>query len=118
MTIYEIFKMELSSWRKPSRVLLLCSISFLNYGSFIGCIYFNFYLLLLLSTIKKKEPIALIIVLLVCQVLFFVEPKRFVWLKCEIKIGLERKRRKGETKSKTTKILINVVWEWVGSKDG
>ena len=79
---------------------------------------YRLYLLLLLSTIKKKEPIALIIVLLVCQVLFFVEPKRFVWLKCEIKIGLERKRRKGETKSKTTKILINVVWEWVGSKDG
>ena len=84
---------------------------------------YRLYLLQLLSTstsinYKKREPIALIIVLLVCQVLFFVEPKRFVWLKCEIKIGLERKRRKGETKSKTTKILINVVWEWVGSKDG
>ena len=79
---------------------------------------YRLYLLQLLSTIKKKEPVALIIVLLVCRVLFFVEPKRFVWLKCEIKIGLERKRRKGETKSKTTKILINVVWEWVGSKDG
>ena len=82
---------------------------------------YRLYLLQLLSTIKKKkkkEPIVLIIVLLVCQVLFFVEPKRFVWLKCEIKIGLERKRRKGETKSKTTKILTNVVWEWVGSKDG
>ena len=86
---------------------------------------YRLYLLQLLSTStsinykkKKKEPIALIMVLLVCQVLFFVEPKRFVWLKCEIKIGLERKRRKGETKSKTTKILINVVWEWVGSKDG
>ena len=37
------------------------------------------------------------------KMLFFVEPKRFVWLKCEIKIGLERKRRKGETKSKATK---------------
>ena len=79
---------------------------------------YRLYLLQLLSTIKKKEPIALILVLLVCQVLLFVEPKRFVWLKCEIKIGLERKRRKGETKSKTTKILINVVWESVGSKDG
>ena len=79
---------------------------------------YRLYLLQLLSTVKKKEPVALIIVLLVCRVLFFVEPKRFVWLKCEIKIGLERKRRKGETKSKTTKILINVVWEWVGSKDG
>ena len=87
---------------------------------------YRLYLLQLISTStstsinykKKKEPIALIIVLLVCQVLFFVEPKRFVWLKCEIKIGLERKRRNGETKSETTKILINVVWEWVGSKDG
>ena len=62
---------------------------------------YRLYLLQLLSTVKKKEPVALIIVLLVCRVLFFVEPKRFVWLKCEIKIGLERKRRKGETKSKT-----------------
>ena len=120
MTIYEIFKMELSSWTKPSRVLLLCSISFLNYGSFIGCIYFYFYLLLLLSTIKKKKranssnygALGLSSVI-------------FCWAKtiCLAEVWnqnrIRKKKKEGRDKVKDkTKILINVVWEWVGSKDG
>ena len=81
-----------TQWTKPSGALLLCSISFC-----IGCIYFYFNF----SQLYKKSQQLLLQCFWFGQVLLFLEPKRLVWLKCENKIGLGRKRRKGETESKT-----------------